>query len=151
MKTARQTLTIGQLAKAVGVPTSTIRFYEREKLIAPDARTGSNYRTYSSRTCERLKFIRAAQATGFSLKDVREMLALTSTDEPPCRDVVALIQRRLDEVKQRLKELRRIDRTLSAALKTCCRTGPDWCGEIERLKGKSAANCDSECCAACAP
>jgi DNA-binding transcriptional MerR regulator len=128
-------MTIGELAKAVSVPTSTVRFYERCGLLKPDARTPSNYRHYGAGTAERLKFIRAAQATGFSLKDIREMLALTSSDESPCDEVEALIQRRLDDVKHRLSELKRIDRTLTAALRSCCKGGPDWCNEIERLKG----------------
>lgn len=133
--------TIGWLAIAAGVPTSTIRFYERRGLLKPDARTQSNYRTYSTRTAERLKFIRAAQATGFSLKDVREMLALTYSDDPPCAEVAALIERRLDDVRGRLRELKRVDRALSIALKSCCKGGPDWCNEIERLKGRKS--CDS--------
>ena len=90
-------------------------------------------------TTERLKFIRAAQATGFSLKDIGEMLALTYSDEPPCEQVAVLIQNRLADVKERLKELKRLDRTLSLALKSCCKGGPDWCNEIARIKtGKSA-------------
>src|SRR5690606_6387835 len=93
------------------------------------------------RTCERLKFVRAAQASGFSLKDIREMLALTHSDDPPCDEVEALIRRRLMEVKEKIRELRRIDRTLSTALRSCCKGSPDWCMEIERLKGKSACNC----------
>ncbi len=132
----RDSLTIGELARAADVPTSTVRFYERRGLLKPDARTPSNYRTYSARTAERLKFIRAAQTTGFSLKDIREMLSLTYSDDPPCEEVAALIEHRLQDVKQRLRELKRIDRTLTAALKSCCRGGPDWCDEIERLKGK---------------
>jgi len=139
-------LTIGQLARDADVPVSTIRFYERRGLLKPDARTQSNYRTYSPRTAERLKFIRAAQATGFNLKDIREMLALTYSDDPPCAEVAALIERRLDDVKQRLRELKRIDRTLSVALKSCCKGGPDWCNEIERLKGKSATSCTPDRC-----
>ena len=55
-------LTIGQLAHATGVPTSTVRYYERVGLFKPDARTRSNYRSYSARAVERLRFIRAAQA-----------------------------------------------------------------------------------------
>jgi MerR family mercuric resistance operon transcriptional regulator len=133
--------TIGQLARVAGVPVSTVRFYERRGLLKPDARTGSNYRAYSARTAERLKFIRAAQATGFSLKDIREMLALTDTQGPPCDEVAALIQHRLDDVKQRLRELRRVDRTLSLALKSCCRGGADWCNEIERLKHGTPTAC----------
>jgi DNA-binding transcriptional MerR regulator len=135
-------MTIGELARAAGVPTSTVRFYERRGLLKPDARTQSNYRAYSARAAERLKFIRSAQAAGFSLKDVRHMLALTHSDEPPCDEVAALIQRRLEDVKQRLRDLKRINRTLSVALKSCCKGGPDWCNEIERLKG-GAAPCTS--------
>jgi MerR family mercuric resistance operon transcriptional regulator len=141
MRSDPQNLTIGELAKAADVPTSTVRFYERRGLLKPDARTQSNYRTYSARSAERLKFIRAAQASGFSLKDIREMLALTYSDDPPCDEVAALIERRLDDVRKRLRELKRIDRTLSVALKSCCRGGPDWCNEIERLKGKDVCLC----------
>src|SRR5476651_934041 len=126
-------LTIGQLATAANVPASTIRFYERRGLVKPDARTTSNYRSYFPLTVERLKFIRAAQATGFSLKDVREMLSLTYSDDPPCDEVTALIERRLDEVRQRLRELRRVERALAVSRKSCCKGGPDWCSEIERL------------------
>lgn len=112
----------------------------------PDARSASNYRTYSSATAERLQFIRSAQSAGFSLKDIREMLALTSSEGPPCDEVVLLIEHRLADVKQRLKELKRIDRTLSIALKSCCKGGPDWCNEIERLKGKKSISYTSLTC-----
>ena len=139
-------MTIGQLAKAGGVPISTVRFYERRGLIRPDARTQSNYRTYSLRTAERLKFIRAAQATGFSLKDIREMLTLAYSDDPPCDDVAALIQHRLDDVKQRLRELKRIDRALTTALESCCKGGPDWCNEILHLRVGTPGPCTSEHC-----
>jgi MerR family mercuric resistance operon transcriptional regulator len=140
-------MTIGELAKAADVPASTVRFYERRGLLKPDGRTQSNYRMYFAGTVERLKFIRAARATGFSLKDIREMLALTYSDEPPCDEVAALIERRLGDVKQRVRELKRIDRTLSAALKSCCKGGPDWCDEIERLKGRETASCKPATCA----
>src|SRR5437016_11472300 len=110
-------LTIGQLARATAVPTSTIRFYERRGLLKPDARTVSNYRSYSANSAERLRFIRAAQSSGFSLKDIRAMLALTHSDDPPCAEVAALIERRLDEVRARLRELRRVERTLPMSLK----------------------------------
>jgi MerR family mercuric resistance operon transcriptional regulator len=144
MQSVQRSLTIGQLAKSAEVPTSTIRFYERRGLLKPDARTQSNYRTYSARSAERLKFIRAAQATGFSLKDIRGMLALTYSEEPPCDELAALINRRLDDVKQRVRELKRIERTLSIALKSCCKGGPDWCNEIERLKGHKSSLCTSD-------
>ena len=136
MMNDRGSYTIGELARKANVPTSTVRFYERRGLLKADARTRSNYRMYSAGAVERLKFIRSAQATGFSLKDIREMLALTYSDEPPCAEVAALVERRLEEVRQRLRELRAVERTLAVAHKSCCKGGADWCGEIERLKGR---------------
>jgi MerR family mercuric resistance operon transcriptional regulator len=130
--------TIGQLAKAAGVPTSTVRFYERRGLLAPDARSESNYRAYNAESVERLRFIRAAQATGFSLKDIRGMLDLTYSEGPPCKEVAELITNRLVDVRERMKELRRVEKALSSALTSCCNGGKDWCGEIERLKGKTS-------------
>jgi DNA-binding transcriptional MerR regulator len=143
MRPIQVSMTIGELAKAAGVATSTVRFYERLGLLKPDARTQSNYRTYSARTAERLKFIRAAQATGFSLKDIREMLTLTYSDDPPCAEVVGLIDRRLDDVRQRLRELKRVERALTAAHDSCCKGGRDWCNEIERLRGRQSTPCTS--------
>ena len=133
------TYTIGQLAAAAGVAASTVRFYEREKLLVPEARTGGNYRTYTAGSLEKLRFIRAAQASGFQLNDVREMLALTDSEQPPCREIFELIDRRLDDVRARMKELKRVQRTLHKARKNCCQGGADWCGALSRLKRPAAA------------
>lgn len=140
-RSSQDGMTIGELARAAQVPTSTVRFYERRGLLKPDSRTRSNYRTYSARTVERLKFIRAAQATGFGLKEIGEMLALTDSDAPPCAEVEALIDRRLADVRQRLRELKRVERALALAHDSCCKGGPDWCSEIERLKGGKPTSC----------
>ena len=134
--------TIGQLANAVGVPTSTIRFYERTGLFKPDARSDGNYRQYGEQALGRLRFIRSAQATGFSLDDIRELLSLTHSDEPPCEEVLTLTKKRLAEVRQRLKELRHVEKVLARALDECC-TGqaPDICTELTRLQGPTARDC----------
>jgi DNA-binding transcriptional MerR regulator len=136
-------LTIGQLAHAAGVPVSTVRFYERRGILKPDSRTASNYRTYTHATAERLKFIRSAQSSGFSLKDVREMLGLTHSDAPPCEEINTLIERRLGDVREKLRELKRVEKALSVSLKSCCRSEPDWCRAIERLKGRDSCDCTS--------
>jgi len=133
---------IGQLAGAAGVPTSTVRFYERAGLVKPDFRTGGNYRGYSSATLERLRFIRSAQATGFSLHDIESLLRLTFSSEPPCDEVLALTRTRLEEVRQRIKELHQVEKILAKSLKECCQgDAPDICDEICRLKG-----CDPTAC-----
>jgi len=76
MQTEQQPITIGRLARAADVGVETIRFYEREGLLAPPARTASGYRLYSPKTAERLGFIRRAKALGFSLAEIRELLEL---------------------------------------------------------------------------
>ena len=141
--------TIGELAKSVGVPTSTIRFYERTGLFKPDARTDGNYRQYTAASLERLRFIRSAQSTGFSIEDIRELLSLTHSDDPPCDDVVALTKKRLGEVRGRIKELKRVEKVLTKSLATCCKgEGPDLCDEITRLGGKE---CDEKKKVRCRP
>lgn len=107
-------LTIGELAQAAGVPTSTVRYYERQGLLKPSARSVSNYRLYSEDDLKRLRFIRAAQATGFTLQDVTKLLR-----PAPCGRVQKVIQERLDQVEMRMKELRHVQRVLRTALGTC--------------------------------
>ena len=107
-------LTIGQLAEAAGVPTSTIRYYERARLLKPSARSASNYRLYSESDLERLRFIRAAQATGFTLDHVTKILR-----PAPCASVQRLIEERLAEVTKRMKELRHVQKVLRASLDEC--------------------------------
>ena len=125
---------IGQLAKAAGVPTSTVRFYERSGLIAPDYRTGGNYRGYGPGALERLRFIRAAQATGLSLQDIAELFGMSDLAKPPCDDVMALMRRRLTELRARIAELQHVERVLTGTLDQCCKgKDPDLCAEIHRL------------------
>jgi MerR family mercuric resistance operon transcriptional regulator len=107
-------LTIGELAKAAGVPTSTVRYYERAKLLNPSGRSPSNYRLYSDSDLERLRFIRAAQTTGFTLDDVTKLLR-----PAPCGSVQLLIEDRLEEIGDRMKKLRHVQKVLRAALAEC--------------------------------
>ena len=127
-------LTIGKLSKATDVPTSTIRYYERRGLLSPGNRSEGNYRLYDSDAVERLRFIRAAQATGFTLEDVEKLLTLRIGPKTHCEDVQSLMQQRLDDVKQRMKELRHVERVLKTFLDKCqqsSRTG--YCQVIEDL------------------
>ena len=106
--------TIGELARAAGVPTSTVRYYEREGILRPAGRSASNYRLYSEDDVERLRFIRAAQATGFRLEDVTQLLR-----PAPCRRVQELIEARLENVTARMRDLRHVQRVLRASLDLC--------------------------------
>ena len=99
--------TIGELASAASVPTSTVRYYERAGLLRPSARSASNYRLYSPEDLERLRFIRAAQATGFTLEHVTQLLKPAA-----CGKVQTLIEERLAQVAERMKALRHVQRVL---------------------------------------
>ena len=114
-----QQYTIGQLARAAGVPTTTLRYYERAGLVHPTTRGDNTYRLYDAQTLDVIRFIRAAQAAGFTLNDVRTLLALHAGDLALCKDVQPLIAKRLADVSQRLKALRQIQRLLQTFLAQC--------------------------------
>ncbi len=112
--------TIGQLATAAGVPTTTVRYCERKKLLRPLERVGSgSYRIYGEEELKRLRFVRAAQAAGFSLEDIAMLLELRDGITEPCKEVQTLIEERLANVRVRLANLRRVERVLKASLKIC--------------------------------
>ncbi len=130
--------TIGELAEAAGVPRSTLRYYERSGLMAPTGRTDGNYRYYDTEALERLRFIRAAQAAGFTLTDVSDLLDLRDGSRAPCREVEALIEKRLAEITAKRKELWSLEEVLRASLQLCRVTlNKSHCDVIETLSGDS--------------
>jgi len=98
---------IGEIAGQAAVPAKTIRFWENEGLLAPPARTPAGYRDYGPAVVDRLGFIRHAQAAGFSLAAIRQVLEIRDGGQPPCVHVTDLIARRMAEVEERLAELTR--------------------------------------------
>lgn len=130
-------LTISQLAEKAGIPTSTVRYYERIGLVEPEDRSAGNYRLYSRASLEKLKFIRAAQAIGFTLDDTRALLADESGSAPKCGAVQGLIEDRLADVENRLKDLRHVRKVLRAALQQCRQQNPaDCCHVTEELRAR---------------
>ena len=135
------TYTIGPLARAAGVPTSTVRYYERIGLLQPVGRTAGNYRLYGEEALEQLRFIRAAQATGFAFEDIIHLLNFRSDDTAGCRDVQILIEDCLSDLEKRMADLRHVQRVLKATLERCRKT--EWqgrCQVIERLTATSASH-----------
>ena len=128
-------LTIGELARTAGVPASTVRYYERTGLLRRPPRSQSNYRLYRDEDVYRVRFIKAAQATGFTLDDVAELLKPSS-----CSKVQGRIAERLEEVSARMKDLRHVQRVLRAALTTCREHEPTArCGVIDTLSASARA------------
>lgn len=107
-------MTIGALAHAAGVPTSTVRYYERAGILRPRGRSAGNYRLYSNEDLQRLRFIRAAQETGFTLEDITHLFRPAS-----CERVQSLIEARLETVETRMKALRHVRGVLRKSLGQC--------------------------------
>lgn len=110
-------LGIGQLAQQAGVAIDTVRYYERSGLLAPAGRLASGYRRYGSTELKRLRFIRRAKALGFSLEDVRALLALS--DEKDVAKVKRAAQCKLEDIDHRIAELQRVRQGLSALIGAC--------------------------------
>jgi MerR family copper efflux transcriptional regulator len=112
-----EALGIGQLAKRGGVGIDTVRYYERNGLLTPHTRLASGYRRYSELELARLRFIRRAQALGFTLKEIKELLALSAQ-----RDVGRVkrsAQAKLNDVKSRIAALERVQDGLATLIDAC--------------------------------
>ena len=112
-----ESMGIGVLAKRASVGIDTVRYYERAGLLAPQSRLASGYRRYSELELARLRFIRRAQALGFTLKEVRELLSLSAQ-----RDVARVkrsAQAKLTDVGRRIAELEKVRAALSKLIAAC--------------------------------
>lgn len=105
---------IGELAQRVGIATSAIRFYEDEGLIPESLRTESGYRDFDPSVVDRIRFIRAGQAVGLTLRQLNQVLQIRDGGESPCRHVSELLDVRIQEVDQRIEELRMLREDLTA-------------------------------------
>ena len=131
-------MTIGELALAAGVPAATVRYYEQRGLLAPAPRTQAGYRVYDTDGVRRLRFIKHAQTLGFSLEDVRELLALRVTEPASCTRVEATTRHQLRHVRERIRELRRMERVLASLLRACeARQATDECPVLAALAAES--------------
>lgn len=117
-------LKTGELAKRAGVNVETLRFYEREGLVPEPPRRVSGYREYPVESVRLIRFIKRAQELGFSLREVRELLALRVEPGTTCSDVREKTQAKVAEVRQKIADLRAIERALKTLTTTCSGDGP---------------------------
>lgn len=127
---------IGQLARRAGVAIDTIRYYERDGLLAPTARSAAGYRRYDETGLRRLNFIRRAKALGFSLDDIRGLLALSA--QADVAEVRRAAQSRLDDIDKRIAELERVRAGLQALVTACPGHGrTETCPILNALAGEN--------------
>jgi MerR family transcriptional regulator, mercuric resistance operon regulatory protein len=125
-------LTISKVAKTLDINVETVRFYERRGLISQPLKPEIGYRQYPVDTVNRIRFIKRAQDLGFTLNEIDNLLSL---NDRPCGQVLDLAEQKLNAVKQKMKDLSRLEEALNALL-TQCRMNDDesHCPIIDSLQ-----------------
>lgn len=130
-------MNIGRVAEESGVPPKTIRYYEMIGLIRAADRRANNYRAYSDRDVETLRFIHRARTLGFSVKEIADLLTLWRDKQRASHDVREVAQRHIEDIDRKMAELASMRRTLAHLVHRCHGdTRPD-CPILDDLAGKA--------------
>jgi MerR family mercuric resistance operon transcriptional regulator len=124
--------TIGRLAAAAGVNVETVRYYQRIKLMPVPKRAPGGFRRYGASELSRLQFIKTAQGLGFTLEEVTDLVKLD--DGTHCKEAHDIAAQKLDAVRARLRDLKRIEKALARLVRQCeTRRGAIRCPLIDSL------------------
>lgn len=140
MRNQDQPLLIGQLARTAGVKPDTVRFYERAGLLPKPARTFAGYRVHDPASVHRLRFIKQAQALGFTLEEIRRILGLRGRRRETCECVIRLAESSLRGVEAKLRELQAFRDGLAKNLTEWRKPGArknraaEFCASIEKSR-----------------
>lgn len=115
---------IGQVAKRVGMTVEAIRYYEQEKLLAEPDRSPARYRRYTEDAVHRLRFVRRAKAFGFTLKEIKGLLALYENLSATRGDVRRVADEKIAAIEARIRELRATEESLLKLRALCAGDGP---------------------------
>jgi len=118
-KSMSKAMNIGALARQTGVPAKTIRYYEDIGLLPAPARSSKGYRNYDARALHTLHFVKHAREFGFSIEDVRELLALWANPRRTSAKVKAVAQKHVEEIERKLDALASMRRTLMKLMQCC--------------------------------
>lgn len=128
-------LTIGQVAKATGVTVETVRFYEKQGLIAPPQRSEAGYRQYPGDAVRRVRFIQRAKEVGFTLSEIGELLALRQEPGTSCGDIKLRATQKIEVIDQKIRDLTRIRGALARMVVKCSGSGGlQECPILEELE-----------------
>lgn len=127
-------LRIGEVAIQAGVNVQTLRYYERRSLLPKPERTASGYRAYPAETIRLIRFIKRAQNLGFTLSEVKDLMALRVDTDRKRGEVRALAESRLRDIERKLAQLQAMQTSLQALLQSCgCGHDRPACPIIEAL------------------
>ncbi len=130
---AETALTIGEVARATGTQAETIRYYERIGLLPAPPRTVARYRIYGRSDVNRLAFVKRSRDLGFTIEQVRVLLALASDVGRDCKEVDAIARHHLTDVESKIGDLQRLARELRHLISQCQGGSISECRIIEAL------------------
>lgn len=119
-----ETMTIGKVARLAGVGVETVRFYEKEGLINKPPHRESVYRQYPIETVHQLRFIRRAKELGFTLKEIKELLALRLNSGTTCADIRHRTEVKIGDINEKIRTLERMKKALKKLTLACSGRGP---------------------------
>src|SRR5216684_6797234 len=121
-----ETFAIGELSRLSGVNIETIRYYERIKMLPAPPRTASGRRVFGATDLRFLVFIRRSRELGFSLDEIRALLRLGAPAMASCSEVKEIATRHLEDIRAKLRDLKKLERLLSKTVARCSgNTAPD--------------------------
>lgn len=136
---------IGELAEQTRCQVVTIRYYEKEGLLAKPARGYNGYRLYTSDDVERLKFIRHCRSHSIALDEIKVLLKIRETPDRDCSEVSDLVDRHIKQVDEQLKSLKKLKEQLVRLRKKCPHGGAvSSCGIIKGLTDRKICGCLAE-------
>lgn len=112
-------ISIGELSRRTEVNIETIRYYERTGVLPPPPRTGGGHRVYAEDHLKRLSFVRRSRELGFGLDSIKEMLQMVDARDVSCEQVRGIAKGHLDNVRDKITDLERMEKTLSATVSLC--------------------------------
>lgn len=122
---------IGEVAEALDVRPHTIRFYEKQGLLPAPHRQPNGYRDYDPAIVSRVNFIQSGQAAGLTLSEITGVLSLRDAGHAPCTHVSSLLERKLEVVQERQRELAVLEAELTRLIHTSQELDPVNCSEVD--------------------
>jgi DNA-binding transcriptional MerR regulator len=133
-----RTMKIGELAEKAGVSAQAIRFYEREGLLPRAERSANGYRQYDPSAADRISFIGAAQAAGFTLSEIRHLPGIENCRQGVCGEMREELDRKIGLVDKQIATLRQARARLVKLRATCNASTSGSCGAVDALRGRGS-------------
>jgi len=124
---------IGELSRLTNVNIETIRYYERNAILPAPPRTEGGHRIYDENHLKRLSFVRRCRELGFALDSVKEMLRMVDGGDVTCEQVRVIAQGHLEDVRSKIADLKRMEKTLNSTVSTCAGGEDPDCPIIDSL------------------